>query len=296
MYELIQLTENDYYIDCPSKIGLVRTGPDEAVLIDSGNDKDAGKKVLRILDSKGWNLKAIYNTHSHADHIGGNRYLQGKTGCRIFAKGIERLYTVRPLLEPAGLYGGLPFRELRNKFLMAQESVAEELAEDVLPEGMKILELPGHSFEMTGFLTKDNTAYIADCVSSEETLSKYGIGYLWNPEESVKTLEYVKTLEAARFVPSHAPVTEDITGLADFNIRAVTGVRNTVAKLISEPMTFEEILEKVFDEYGLSMNAQQYVLIGSTVRSYLSSMYQQGEAEYSFDGNRMIWKVKEQKV
>ena len=44
MYELIQLTEHDYYIDCPAKIGLVKTGDDEAVLIDSGSDKDAGKR------------------------------------------------------------------------------------------------------------------------------------------------------------------------------------------------------------------------------------------------------------
>ena len=70
MYELIQLTEHDYYIDCPAKIGLVRIDEDNVVLIDSGNDKDAGKKVFRILEANGWNLKAIFNTHSHADHIG----------------------------------------------------------------------------------------------------------------------------------------------------------------------------------------------------------------------------------
>ena len=78
MYELIQLTEHDYYIDCPAKIGLVRIDEDNVVLIDSGNDKDAGKKVFRILEANGWNLKAIFNTHSHADHIGGNRFLQDK--------------------------------------------------------------------------------------------------------------------------------------------------------------------------------------------------------------------------
>lgn len=53
MYELIQLTEHDYYIDCPAKIGLVRIDEDNVVLIDSGNDKDAGKKVFRILEANG---------------------------------------------------------------------------------------------------------------------------------------------------------------------------------------------------------------------------------------------------
>ena len=62
MYELMQLTEKCYYIQCPAKIGLVQLNEEEVILIDSGNDKEAGKKVKKLLDSKGWRLKAILNT------------------------------------------------------------------------------------------------------------------------------------------------------------------------------------------------------------------------------------------
>lgn len=44
MYELIQISDRSYYIQSPSKIGLVKLNEKEVCLIDSGNDKDAGRK------------------------------------------------------------------------------------------------------------------------------------------------------------------------------------------------------------------------------------------------------------
>lgn len=85
MYELTQVAGNSYYIQSPAKIGLVRLNDTDVCLIDSGNDKEAGRKVRQILDANGWHLTVIYNTHSNADHIGGNQYLQNQTGCKIYA-------------------------------------------------------------------------------------------------------------------------------------------------------------------------------------------------------------------
>ena len=46
MYEPIQVSERSYYIQSPAKIGLVRLDGQEVCLIDSGNDKDAGRQVF----------------------------------------------------------------------------------------------------------------------------------------------------------------------------------------------------------------------------------------------------------
>lgn len=290
MYELIQVGNNSFYMDCPAKVGFFRTSDDEVVIIDSGSDKDAGKKVKKILDAQGWKLKAIYNTHSHADHIGGNQYLQGQTGCKIFAPGIDYCFTEYPVLEPTTLYGGYAMKDLHNKFLMAKESEVEKLLQSNLPDGMELINLPGHSFDMVGFRTSDDVVFLADCLSSEETIQKYQIGYLYDVQKYIETLEMVKTLKAKSFVPSHAEVTEDIAPLAQLNIDKTKEIAEKIKNLLSVPKTFEEILSDVFNSYELIMTLQQNVLIGSTVKSYLSYLKDEGLISFFFEDNRMLWK------
>ena len=289
MFELVQVSERSYYIQSPAKIGLVRLEGQEVCLIDSGNDKDAGRKVRQLLDANGWKLRAIYNTHSNADHIGGNRYLQGQTGCKVYAPGIDCAFTRRPILEPSFLYGGYPCRELRHKFLMAQESDAEELTQAVLPEGFSLLPLPGHFFDMVGFRTPDDVVFLADCLSSRETLDKYQIGFIYDVAAYLKTLETVKGMEAKVFVPAHAAACEEIASLAQYNIDKVREIAERILALCREPLGFEELLQKLFTAYGLTMSFEQYVLVGSTVRSYLSWLKDAGEMTALFEDGRLLW-------
>jgi len=290
MYELIRVGENSFYMDCPAKVGIFRVSEGHVVAIDSGSDKDAAKKLKKILDAEGWTLDAVYNTHSHADHIGGNQYLQGQTGCKIYAPGIDCAVTNFPVLEPDMLYGGFSMEDLHSKFLMAKESFAEPLSVEVLPAGLEIIQLPGHCFSMVGFRTSDNVVYLADCLSSRETIEKYGIGYLYDVDAYIKTLEMVKGLSAACFVPSHAEHTADIADLAQFNIDKTLEISEKIRELLEAPLCFEDLLAKVFEAYNLAMNLPQRFLIGSTVKSYLSYLKNKGAVDYCFENNRMLWK------
>ena len=289
MYELIQVSELCYYIQSPAKIGVVKTAGNDVVLIDSGNHKTAGKKALKLLEQNGWRLRAVFNTHSHADHIGGNRFLQEHTGCKIYAPGIERDFTCHPVLEPTFLYGGCPPSELRHKFLMAQDSNTLPLTPDALPDGMEAIPLPGHSFDMVGFRTKDNIVFLADCLSSRETLDKYRVSFLTDVKACLETLERVMDMDAAVFVPSHAETTADIRALAQYNIDKVHEIADDILDICREPVGFERILQGLFDKYGLSMNFEQYALVGSTVRSYLSWLKECGGLRAFFENNALLW-------
>ncbi|MDM8086896.1 MBL fold metallo-hydrolase [Parasutterella secunda] len=292
MYELIQLSANTYCIESPTKIGLVRLSENEVCLIDSGNDKDAGRKVRQILEANHWTLRAIYNTHANADHIGGNKYLQSQTGCKIYAPGIDCAFTNFPILESSFLYGGYPCKDLRHKFLMAQGSQADVLTNDVLPAGFELIKLSGHFFNMVGFRTPDDVVFLADCLSSKEILDKYQVWFIYDVASFLKTLEMVKSLSAKIFVPSHAAVTDDISELAQYNIAKVFEIAEKIFDLCKEPRCFEEILQRLFADYGLKMNFEQYVLVGSTVRSYLSWLKDTEKLSVVFENNRLLWTQK----
>lgn len=290
MYELKQLGAQSYYIESPAKIGVYKQNDTDIYLIDSGNDKEAGKKILKIANQHNWRIKAIINTHSNADHIGGNHYIQEQTGCPIFARGIETAFTNHPILEPSFLYGGYPCKDLRNKFLLAKESKAVDIQNDSFPEELEIIPLPGHFFDMIGLRTPDNTVFLADCVSSKNTLEKYQISFIYDIAQYLETLDKVEKMRAGKFVPAHTEVMTDMRELVELNRNKVFEIAGKLLVICKEPIDSENILKRIFDEYNLTLNIDQYVLIGSTIRSYLSWLKDSGKVTLVFQGNKLLWK------
>lgn len=289
MYELNQVAPRTYYIQCPAKMGVWKLNDTDAVLIDSGNDKDAGRKVQKIFDAQGWHLAAILNTHANADHNGGNALLQQRLGAPAFAPGIDAAITSHPILEPAFLYGGYPCKALRNKFLLAQPSDCRPLTAKDLPEGLEMLPLPGHFFDMCGFKTADGVWFLADCLSGANIVEKYHVNFIYDVAAYLDTLDRVCTLEGRLFIPAHAEPTEDIRPLAELNRAKVLEIAGVLLGFCKEPLCFEDILQKVFTHYRLTMDFNQYVLVGSTIRSYLSYLLDKGALAAEFADGRLLW-------
>lgn len=288
--ELVKVGEKTYYIKNPTNIGIYKIDEKNVYLIDSGNDKDAGKKILKIVEEQGWNVKGIITTHSNADHIGGNKVIQDRTNCTILAYNIEKSFSENPILEPSFLYGGYPFKNLRNKFLMAKESNVNEIKNN-LPEGLEYIVLKGHFFDMIGIKTSDNVYFLADALFSEETIKKYHLFFIYDVREFLNTLDYLDSLDGRLYIPSHCDVTNNISSLIEINRNKINEISNKIYDFCEEK-TFEEILKYIFDEYNLIMNENQYVLIGSTIKSYLSYLCDENKLVYEFKDNKMIWKQK----
>lgn len=290
MYDLIQVGEHTYYIASPTNVGVYEYGG-HCSLIDSGSDKDAAKKIIKIIEERGWTLDKVFCTHSHADHTGGAATLSERMGCEIFAPGVCAQILRYPYLEPTSLFGGFPTKEMRTKFVMAKPCPCREFIADELPEGMDFAELSGHDFEQIGFKTSDGVFFAADSVVSSATVEKYKIAFLYDIAEYMKSLERLKTIDAKLFIPSHCEPLESISELADRNIANVYEVAGVIKEFCKNGLSIDELIEKVFEKFGIKLYIMQYELIGSTVRSYLSWLNSAGEITPVFEGSKLLWKT-----
>ena len=207
------------------------------------------------------------------EELGTTLFIRGKRHIRLTEEGI--------------------FLRLRHKFLMAQESDVSDvsrLSEDQLLKDLELIPLPGHFFQMIGIRTPDDTVFLADCLSSRATLEKYRVSFIYDVAAYLETLDKVASMKANLFVPAHAEVSYNVAALASYNRDCVMEIKELLLELCRVPRTFETLLKEVFDHYGLVMTFQQHVLVGSTIRSYLSWLKDMGEMEAYIEENCLYWR------
>lgn len=289
MFELNHITGNTYYISGPTKIGVYRLNETDVCLIDTGIDKKVGQRILQTVTEKGWNVSFIINTHAHADHVGGNAYIESQTGCKIYASTLESGYSRYTEMNSCNLYGAYSPKELRRRFFLAEPSGSQGIGGLDLPDGLKIIDLSGHSAQMIGVETPDKVLFLGDALISRETLEKFGVTYIFNVKQHLKTLKKLKDFDAEYYVPSHAEVTKDIDGLININRDKINENLNIIINLCKEPISFENLLKSVFGVYNVKITFEEYALIESTVKSYLTYLSDNGVIRRFFEDNVLMF-------
>ena len=289
--ELTKLGEKTYCIQNPTNIGIYKLDDNKICLIDTGNDKESGRKILKIINEQNWQVECIINTHSNADHVGGNKFIQDRTNCKILSSKKETAIINNPELEPALLYGAMPLNELNNKFLLAKESNCQVI-DNNLPEGLEYFTLKGHFIDMIGIKTSDNIYFLGDSIFSEETINKYHIFFIYDVEKYLQTLDYLETLNGTFYIPSHVKPLTDLKELIKLNKNKINEICNAILNACQNPITTEEIIKKIFETYNLEININQYALLGSTIKSYLTYLNNQNRVEYFFKDNLLYWLIK----
>ena len=296
MAELLKkIKGNTYYIKGPVNTGIYIYDENRCIIVDTGNGDDWGRKIFKALESEGLKAQMIINTHSHADHFGGNRYLTKKTGAEVAASGIEAAIIRNPYLEPFYLYSAHPPKALQNKFLMGKESGVDRIIEPgelvIGTAKLEIVDLRGHSPGQVGVATPDGVLMTADAYFSAEIAEKYKLLYFTNIADTIDTLGRLKDSSYSYYLPCHGSLSEEVSGIAELNIRTVREIIDIIRWELVKPMTREQLGEGICEKFNLKLNQNQYYLNQSCLAAYLSYMTDEGMLKNYVEGCRMVWSV-----
>ena len=292
---LRELKKDIFYIEGSTNVGVVISGSD-AIVVDTGIDDSIAKKILRSLKEFGVKVSYILNTHSHADHIGGNAFLKKKTSAELLVPEGERVFVENPFLEPWYLFCGASYpKDLDVKFLKAKPSKVDGVLKEgkikLLDIELEVVSLPGHSLDHIGIVV-DGVCFCGDSAISEEVLEKYKVPFNTDIELQKRTLKFLSENPFEMYVPSHAKPSRDISKLALLNLRAIERVENFIIDILKTPKTTEEVVVAVSEWAGVPLRSPvNYHLAKTAIVAYLSHLRNGSILEYSILRGRPIWSV-----
>lgn len=297
---LIELRENAFYLPGAVNVGVVAMPDGGALIIDSGGDKDHGKRILKACRALSLEPRAIINTHSHADHYGGNAHLQAQLEipayCPIFEEAILRY----PILEPIYLYSGArPPKTLQSKWLMAQASGTKILNEPgpktIAGVELELIETSGHAHMMFSVRVGE-VLYASDAVFGPTLLEKYPLQFavdIQRQREAVEAVElYARDFGVRVILPGHGDPTEDVEGLCRANLSAIERASQAVCSACRDPGTLPEILERVCAMLEVEMtDMARYHLNQTSVLAHLTDLLEHGLITANIVRNRLLWQT-----
>ena len=304
---VINISDCIYYISGPTNIGIIEERLSDTksnlYMIDSGCNTEDGKRIFteitEYFSQKDITIKAIINTHSHADHCGANNYIQQKTNCEIWITENEQGSLINPFLQPIISWGGNPLPEINSSYYVAEKTVPNKIINTneklTLLNGIKIsfINLPGHYFEMVGILCENDNKKIlfaSDGIFGRKNIGKYWIPFLYDVKEFKNSLDTISSLNADFCIPGHGEPTSQIEETVELNKIAIISNEQCILEALKyKEQTQEDILKYVADKNEINLHIAQYMLIGCTIKAYLTFLYNEGKLSYHIKENKMYW-------
>ena len=272
---------------------IVENGAGGALIADTGLDESHARKLLSALAGRGLSPSAILNTHSHADHHGGNAFILRRfPELPVYAPPLEAAIINHPLLEPLYLFGACPPPELQTKFLLAPASPARPLSAGAHTLGgaqVELLDIPGHAVQMVAVRARD-VLYAADGLFGEAALHKHPLTFCVDSAVQKRSARQLAALEGVRLVqPAHGEATADLAGLAQLNLAAYERTTQaTLQALRAGLSSIDDVLAEVCRLLQLQMtNPGALLLNRSVVSAHLTELAAQQQVSMTVQGNRL---------
>ena len=292
---MLQILGNSYYFPSQVVIGGYKIG-NQLLLIDSGNDDSSVRKAYR--DFGDVQIIAVLNTHSHADHCGGNAFVQNRFNAPIYAPSLEQAFIETPILEPTYLYGAYPLQTLQNKFLMAKPSTVTHVIKEDEPISINFdgdthlfeaISLKGHSPNQYGFRTPDDILYLGDALIGSEIVTKHPLIFTYDVTQHLKSLEKLKTLSARGYVIAHGGYIQEIETIIASNYKALMDTQEMIHDLVNKATcSFDTLHQGLSEKYNLTENVSQNLLNRSVIHAHVKHLVDNGSLDITVEAGKMM--------
>jgi len=284
---LQKIQGHTYYFPAPTNVGVIRNKSGMVLMVDVGIDSTAGRAAVEAIEAEGLKPKYVIVTHYHPDHSGALKWLKDHyPGVESYASGPDALMMANPYLNAEILYGAAPLRQLESRYLKGPAVNVDRSVEagplEIGDKKYQIIELPGHADGQIGILTSDAVLFIGDALFSEETMAKYGFPYLIDIGKQLETIDTLAQMDAEYVVLAHASkVYPSIAELCKLNKERIEYFCEQILEWCNQPLTREDIAEKIIQMTGMEVDIRQYHLTLSTTGAFLS--YLANRQDLSFE-------------
>ncbi|QFP77393.1 MBL fold metallo-hydrolase [Deinococcus sp. AJ005] len=284
-----------YFPGAVNSFVVVGRGTD-ALLVDTGLDDSHARKLLRAVAEASLTPSGILNTHSHADHHGGNSFILKRfPELKVFAPPMEDALITHPILEPLTLFGARPPRELQNKFLLAPPSPARLAPEPGLCRiggaDIELIEVAGHASMMYAVRVGE-VLYAADALFGPDALNKHPLTFCADSGLQKASAAALAELEGVRIVlPGHGDPSDDLAGLVAANLASYERTTEAVlAAVKGGEASIDDLLARVCGALNVEMtNAGAVLLNRAVISAHLTELLESGQVEMKVLGNKLIF-------
>lgn len=263
-----------------------------AILIDSGQGKDGGRRARRAAEHLGVRIEALLTTHAHADHFGGHAYLLRQRRVPVLAPPLEAALMRAPALEPIYLFhGAAPPDELCGAWLQAEASPVDREVEagplDVEGFSLRLHDVSGHAHRQLA-VEVDDVLVAADAVFGPEVLAKYPVVFGQDAARQRASAAWVGERAERVVVPGHGAPGR-AADLAEATVAALDALRDAVIAA-ADGVEAAEVLARVAATLGVAdPDLARWHLNFTTIHAHLGALRRDGTLEVRLEGHRLLW-------
>ena len=135
--------------------------------------------------------------------------------------------------------------------------------------------------------------FLGDGLLGYKTINRYWISFLIDYKKLLSSFEKINQIKADLYIPSHGEITSSISETVEMNQIAILSTESCILKeLKKSPLSTENLVKKVCEKNAINLKLMQYALITSTIKSYLTVMYNEQKVGFTIEDNILLWHLK----